>query len=196
MTQLNLKEGIKGYYETYNLTPAQITQMEQTQNQYPSQMNRLGKTHTYWAIATCAIVLIFGFSLFNSTTGNRRHILELVDEIAINHNRNLEMEIKSNSLKEVASYLSRLDFPVIQSVRLPEDKWDLIGGRYCSVKRQFAAQLKLRNKVSQNICTLYQFEKPSGVKEVDHFSEHFAKGVKVNLWLERGMIFALAGDVI
>ncbi len=70
----------------------------------------------------------------------------------------------------------------------------MIGGRYCSLKGQLAAQLKLRYNVNQKSYTLYQIEKPLGIKNIANFSEHFAKGVKVNLWLERGLILALAGD--
>ena len=106
------------------------------------------------------------------------------------------MEIKSNSLNEIASYLSRLDYPLIHSARLPQDNWEMIGGRYCSLKGQFAAQLKLRNKENQKNYTLYQIEKPHGIKNIADIKEHFAKGVKVHLWLERGLILALAGDDI
>lgn len=47
--------------------------------------------------------------------------------------------------------------------------------------------------MNQKIYTLYQIEKPLGIKNIAGFSEHFAKGVKVNLWFERGLILALAG---
>lgn len=41
--------------------------------------------------------------------------------------------------------------------------------------------IKIRNKVNQKSYTLYQIEKPHGIKNIADFSEHFAKGVKVIL---------------
>jgi hypothetical protein len=193
MTQ-RLKEIVKEYYEKHNLSTTQLIHMQNIQKNLYSQYKRRRRPHTHWAIAVCAVVLLFGSFIFFNTTSQRTYIAELISEIAYNHNKNLEMEIKSNSLKEIASYLSRLDFPLIHPARLPQDNWEMIGGRYCSLKGQFAAQLKLRNKVSQKNYTLYQIEMPHGIKNIDDNSEHFAKGVKVNLWLERGLILALAGD--
>jgi hypothetical protein len=192
MTQ-KLKESIKEYYEKHSLSTTQLLKMQYIQKKLYPQFNRRRRLHTKWAIAAGAMVLLIGAVIFINTRSHRIYIAELISEIAYNHNRNLEMEIKSDSLKEIASYLSRLDFPLIHPTRLPPDNWEMIGGRYCSLKGQFAAQLKLRNKVNQKIYTLYQIEKPHGINNIADFSEHFAKGVKVNLWLERGLILALAG---
>jgi hypothetical protein len=191
MTQ-KLKEGLKEYYAKHNLSTAQMLQMQNIQKKSFSQFNRGRGLHAQWAIAAGVAALLFGAFIFFNTASRRTYIAELVSEVAYNHNRNLAMEIESNSLKEIASYLSRLDFSLIHPARLASDNWEMIGGRYCSLKGQFAAQLKLRNKVNQKIYTLYQLEKPRDINNFADFSEHFAKGVKVDLWLERGLIVALA----
>ncbi len=193
MTQ-KLKETIKEYYEEHNLSTTQLLQMQNIQKKLDSQFNRRRRPHTLWAIAAGTAVLLLGAFIFFNTTSHRTYIAELISDIAYNHNRNLEMEIKSDSLKDIASYLSRLDFSLIYPARLPQDNWEMIGGRYCQLKGQFAAQIKLRNKSNQKMYTLYQIEKPHDIKNIADFSEHFAKGVKVNLWGERGLIIALAGD--
>jgi hypothetical protein len=193
MTQ-KLKESIKEYYEKHNLSTTQLLQIQNIQKKLDSQFNRRRRFHTHWAIAAGAVVLLLWAFIFFNTTGHRKYMAELINEIAYNHNRNLEMEIKSNSLKEIASYLSQLDFSLIYPERLSQDNWEMIGGRYCTLKGQFAAQLKIRNKVDQKNYTLYQIEKPHDIKNIADLSEHFAKGVKVNLWGERGLIIALAGD--
>lgn len=117
----------------------------------------------------------------------------LITEIAYNHNKNLDVEIQSSSLVKVRKYLSKLDFPIISSERLSHDTWELIGGRYCSLQGQFAAQLIVRNKATQANCTLYQLKIPTNITEVSGFSENFKSGVKVNLWIENGLLLALAG---
>jgi len=188
-----LKEILKEYYTKQSLSTTQLRQMQNIQKSLDSLYSRKRTSRNHWAIAVMAVVILFGSYIFYNTTRHRTYVAELISEIAYNHNKNLKMEIKSNSLKEIASYLSRLDFPLIHPARLPQDNWEMIGGRYCSLKGQFAAQLKLRNKLNQKSYTLYQIEKPYGIKNIADFSEHFAKGVKVNLWLERGLILALAG---
>ncbi len=193
MTQ-KLKETIKEYYEEHNLSTTQLLQMQNIQKKLDSQFNRRRRPHTLWAIAAGTAVLLLGAFIFFNTTSDRTYIAELISDIAYNHNRDLEMEIKSDSLKDIASYLSRLDFSLIYPARLPQDNWEMIGGRYCQLKGQFAAQIKLRNKSNQKMYTLYQIEKPHDIKNIADLSEHFAKGVKVNLWGERGLIIALAGD--
>jgi len=189
-----LKEIIKVYYAKHNLSTTQLRQMQNIQKSLDSQYSRRHTSRNHWAIAVMAVVLLFGSYIFYSTTSHRTYVAELIGEIAYNHNKNLEMEIKSNSLNKIASYLSRLDFTLIHPARLPQDNWEMIGGRYCSLKGQFAAQLKLLNKENQKNYTLYQIEKPYRIKNIADFKDHFAKGVKVHLWLERGLILALAGD--
>jgi hypothetical protein len=193
MTQ-KFKETIKEYYEKHNLSTAQLLQMQNIQRNLLSHYNRRRRTHTHLAIAAGAVALLLGAIILFNTAGQRTYIAELIGEIAYNHNKNLKMEIKSDSLKDIASYLSRLDFSLIYPLRLPQDNWEMIGGRYCQLKGQFAAQIKIRNKSNQKIYTLYQIEKPHDIKNIVDLSEHFAKGVKVNLWGERGLIIALAGD--
>ena len=195
MTQ-KFKETVKEYYEKHNLSSAQLLQMQNIQRYLISHHNWRRRTHAHRAIAAGAAALLLGAIILFNTADQRTYIAELIGEIAYNHNKNLEMEIKSNSLKDIASYLSRLDFSLIYPSRLSQDNWEMIGGRYCQLKGQFAAQIKLRNKSNQKIYTLYQIEKPHKIKNFANLSEHFAKGVKVNLWGERGLIIALAGDDI
>ncbi len=189
-----LKENIKDYYGGYNLSTRQLRQMQNIQTRLRASYYRRLKYRGAWAtVASVAILLVFLFIFFN-TTSRRAYFTELITEIANNHNKNLDVEIKSNSLEDVGRYLSRLDFPLIDSALLPRDAWELIGGRYCSLNGQFAAQLKFQNKMNRKIYTLFQLEKPIDITGVSGFSENFVNGVKVNLWIERGLVIALAGE--
>jgi len=189
-----LKENIKDYYGGYNLSTRQLRQMQNIQTRLRASYYRRLKYPGAWAtVASVAVLLVFSFVFFN-TTSRRAYFTELITEIANNHNKNLDVEIKSNSLEDVGRYLSRLNFPLIDSARIPRDAWELIGGRYCFLKGQFAAQLKLQNKMNRKIYTLYQLEKPTDITAVSGFSENYVNGVKVNLWIERGLVIALAGE--
>jgi hypothetical protein len=72
--------------------------MQNIQKKLYPQFNRRRRLHTQWAIAAGAVVLLLGAFIIFNTTNHRTYIAELISEIAYNHNRNLDMEIKSNSL--------------------------------------------------------------------------------------------------
>jgi hypothetical protein len=189
-----LKEDINDYYNAYHLPRRQLLYMQNLQKRFYPSYTRRSIFRKIWVYPTAAVILVIGAFILLKPLEQPTSINELIAEIAYNHNKRLDVEIKSNSLETVSRYLTKLDFLLIESERLPSDTWELIGGRYCSLKRQFAAQLKLRNKLNQKNYTHYQMEKPPNINDISGFSENFAKGVKVNLWLERGLILALAGD--
>lgn len=189
-----LKENIKDYYEGYQLSSRQKLLFKNILKRRFSSYTTKLKFRTIWAQVTiAAILLVSAFVLINPTSRST-YLDNLITEIAYNHNKSLDVEIASSSLGELRKYLSKLDFSLIDSERLSHDTWDLIGGRYCSLQGQFAAQLKVRNRLTQKNYTIYQLKIPHGITDVSRFSETFESGVKVNLWLERGLMLALAGE--
>ena len=189
-----LKENIKDYYEEYQLSSRQTLKLQNIlKRRIPSNTAKFKfrPTRAQVAIAASLLVLVF---VIVKTSSRSTSLEKLITEIAYNHNKNLDVEIESKSFVEVRKYLSKLDFSLVDSERLTHDTWDLIGGRYCSLKGQLAAQLKLQNKLTQKYYTIYQLKIPRGIEDVSGFSETFESGVKVNLWLERGLLFAMAGE--
>ena len=116
---------------------------------------------------------------------------EVASEIAKNHNKQLAMEIKSGDYREVQTELDRIPF----SLKLPEktvhSKFTLIGGRYCSIQTELAAQLRLSNNDTGAPCTLYVTKLTDSLGQLKP-TTRTVKGVKVKLWSDGQRFFGLA----
>jgi len=185
-----IKESIKEIYAELKLSPEQLRSLDSL------RQNRAGKQGVHFflkisAVAMAASVLILSLYLFQ---GSESLTGKIVGEVAYNHNKNVQMEIKTASIDEVQNFLSKIDFTLIHSERLPLEQWQLLGGRYCSIQGRLAVQMKIRNKADGKLKTLYQVPYP---KELSHIKfvpmETYASGVKVRLWRERGLLLGLAG---
>ena len=112
-------------------------------------------------------------------------------EIAKNHNKQLAMEIKSGDYREVQTELDRIPF----SLKLPEktvhSKFTLIGGRYCSIQTELAAQLRLSNNDTGAPCTLYITKLTDSLRQLKP-TTRTVKEVKVKLWSDGQRFFGLA----
>jgi len=142
-------------------------------------------------IAASLLVL----SIFVTTDGELSD--SIVSEIAYNHNKMAAMEITSSSITEVADYLQKLDFSPITSKRFGEEGWELVGGRYCSIQGELAAQLRVKDKATGKVMTLYQSRIPQeldakALNKTDKGIVGFDDGVMVELWQEKGLLMGLA----
>ncbi|WP_028021603.1 hypothetical protein [Enterovibrio calviensis] len=113
-------------------------------------------------------------------------------EIAYNHNSQMQMEVLSNSFADIDTYLNRLDFALITPTRLPVEKWNLLGARYCSIDGKIAAQLQVQDLDTQQIYTFYQAKLPQGVDADLNEVVMDIDGVSVALWEENGLLMGLA----
>jgi hypothetical protein len=86
----------------------------------------------------------------------------------------------------------------VSSTLVNELGLELTGGRYCSIQGVAAAQLRVRQPGSDAVQTLYQteyrkdvFENIPVLEQGDMPVELYAKGVRVRIWAEKGLLFAL-----
>ena len=108
-----LKESIKEVYAELKLSPEQLRSLDSL------RQNRAGKhgVHFFLKIsfaAMAASVLILSLYLFQ---GSESLTEKIVGEVAYNHNKNVQMEIKTTSIDEVQNFLSKIDFTLIHSER-------------------------------------------------------------------------------
>ncbi|WP_281560979.1 hypothetical protein [Thalassomonas sp. RHCl1] len=143
-----------------------------------------------WSISALAVtfILVLGIRAGLQPSVDER----IVSEIAYNHNKQTALEVKSATLADVGNYLTKLDFSLINSERFASSEWELQGGRYCSIQGNLAAQLRIKNKQTGKVMTLYQTKLPqhSPVIPANHYG--YDAGVKVELWLEKGLMLGLA----
>lgn len=130
-----------------------------------------------------AVILVFILSVDNVSERVAR-------EVAMNHNKALEVEYQTDSFEVLSQYMNKLDF----SLQVPSDKafknFTLVGGRYCSIQGQLAAQIKLADNSGQ-VYTLYQTRSGEHLESISVGRMQLDQ-VDIRLWEEQGFLFALA----
>ena len=194
-----IKQLLKNHYSEQQLEPDQLAKLLEMQSQAssPSDESSPPKTSSWrkWqlphaALSACVLILAVGLWTSMPSTNSSR---DIVEEIASNHLQPLQLDVGSSSLEEVDRNLSHLSFSLIKSARMETAQWKLLGGRYCTIQGQLAAQLKLLNKESQKIVTLYQSAiLPKSDRSFYEKTLRSDAGVEVSIWWEDGVMLALA----
>lgn len=183
-----LKEQVQAYYKDFELSETQLIGLENHQKSWSKKHPAL-----YGMIAvSLAIFLLIGY-LWKSSS-SQMNLATLPKEIAYHHNKKMDSEIKTNSYSEMKVFLTKLDFNLIQSTRLPSDDWELLGGRYCSLQGRLAAQIKIKNKKNNKTYTLYQLARPENMSQSTTLFEGYSEGAKIKIWSENDLLLGIAGD--
>lgn len=121
---------------------------------------------------------------------------QIAEEVVNNHLNLKPLEVKTGSINEVRGYFTKLDFMPVESSLQALNNLQLIGGRYCSLQGITAAQLRM--KQGENLQTLYETEYlPDVFGDIPSLENDeaplvvYAKGIKVKVWVEKGLLFAL-----
>ena len=157
---------IRDHFDRYRLSADQLQRLRDVQPRLSTPWTIAAFKRSRWratVAATLACMLIGVLAWWRPWLQDIHNLSSLASEIAYHHNKQMVMEIESASLEEVRGYLGKLDFPLIESKRFPSTNWELVGGRYCSLKGHLAAQLRLKNKITGNTDTFYQLLPPSGI---------------------------------
>ncbi len=191
-----MKETIQNHFRQYHLSEGQLQRLKNIQSGFsgPARLSLLKIAPLRFVAASLVFAVIVGGLFWWNPWNRQTNLASFATEIAYHHNKQMVMEIESSSLETVRAYLSKLDFPLIESERFPSGEWELVGGRYCSLKGHIAAQLRIRNKDSGKNVTFYQLLVPKEMADLDGTSEVFEQGVRVDLWKERGLLLGTAQD--
>ena len=121
---------------------------------------------------------------------------QIAEEVVNNHLNLKPLEVKTGSINAVRGYFTKLDFMPVESSLQALNNLQLIGGRYCSLQGITAAQLRM--KQGENLQTLYETEYlPDVFGDIPSLENDeaplvvYAKGIKVKVWVEKGLLFAL-----
>ncbi len=182
----DLDNKLREYYRSQQLSDGRVeTILEST------KVVRLPRSRPRIWLAAAAVIfalLVAGAALWNlvGESLNRR----VAVEVAANHSKLLAPEIRTADFARIQAALPRLEFPL--GPTRPEFLMNLtvVGGRYCSIQGELAAQISLRDR-DDNPCTLFvvplneQFESVRiGIQSVD--------GVAVKTWRDAQRLFVLA----
>ncbi len=152
------------------------------------------------AVSLVALILIglLGWWLLRppGVDVSRQIALEVVE----NHLKLKPLDVHTDTIAGIQSYFTQLDFSPVASAALPDQLAPgaprLLGGRYCSIKGDTAAQLRFQN--GAQTVTLYQVGyRASSFGAVPELGDAtapkvlFVKGLQVSIWVEKDLLMVL-----
>jgi hypothetical protein len=147
---ISLDEQLVEFYGQVELSSSAIAQML-------AHVDRRRPPARGWmAMAGVAAAVILTVVIVSLLDGGGTNIAELaMAEVAENHLKGIAPEAVSSDYSAVQEHLSRLNFSIKPPAGGLIEGFDLIGGRYCKVQGEFAAQLKLRPRHGGPAATAY-----------------------------------------
>jgi len=122
------------------------------------------------------------------TTSERTQIA--LREAAMNHTTKLNLEFVTDTVAALDRDMDQLPFPVTMPEQFDE-QFAIVGARYCSMRGNLAAHLKLVDRATDKHVSLFMTPMAKDFKWIGT-DKRGIEGVDVQLWHERGMFYALA----
>jgi len=126
---------------------------------------------------------------------------KIADEVAMNHINMKPLEINAQRIEPIREYFTELDFSVVRSNLFSKQNNLLLGARYCSIQGVSAAQIRYQTDTGNKV-TLYEvgydaklygeLPKPESGEQV---LEIYVRGVRVSIWVEKGLLMAEAQSI-
>lgn len=196
-----LKKAVKGYVESQQLSNEQLQGLTQMINAKHENKERRNLVKARAIAASLVLSLALGM-FWEFGVNHKADVSQLIaEEVSYNHLKMKPMEVSSTSLSDVRAYFNKLEFSLSRSRFVANNNLQLIGGRYCSIQGETAAQLRMQDKVTGNIQVVYQapynkelFRELPKLKEGQDPIRHFVNGIGVDIWVEKGILFARSFD--
>jgi len=195
---VDIDRSVKAYYEHAQLSEEQLQkltdmqdEMPTVQKEVPSDQQQIPSNQWLRRSALAVATIMAAVMLFIVSGQNDVGIVERVaEEVAMNHNKALAVEYKTDSYEVLSRSMDKLDFTLRAPTAGFNEGLALIGGRYCSIQGELAAQIKMVDETGR-VYTLYQTRSNEVLQtiEKDRLS---LEQVNIQLWEEKGLLFALA----
>lgn len=192
-----LKQAVNDKLDTFELSDQRLRQLESLQVRAPAAKKPGVRFLGFVAAgAAAAFLLTIILTPLLVEHGDVRERIAM--EVAKNHIKLKPMEVETASIEGIREYFEKLDFLPVSSALVERAGLELVGGRYCSLQGVTAAQLRVRKPGSEKLQTLYQteyiedvFQDMPLIEQGDEPVELYVKGVRVKIWVEKGLLFAL-----
>ena len=195
----SIKQGLHNHLQKKSLSTQQLKQLQRLQDSHGQ--NKTVNRATRLIIISVAVALMLSvLVLYNATVQSVKQNMPLLiaEEVVSNHLKLKPLEVRSNQFQIVSDYFTLLNFAPMMTQRLPGFSKILLGGRYCSLQGVTAAQLRLQDGVNRPVQTLYEtgydakvFKNIPNLDMGEQPVRVYAKGVAVDIWVEKGVLFAL-----
>lgn len=194
-----LKQQLQNHLNQLHLDNNQFAELEKLMAN-GNQKNNKVPSRAWVPMAAAGMFLFAVITAFMALQFSQDNLLtmpqQIAEEVVSNHLKLKPLEVKTGSINAVRGYFTKLDFMPVESSLQALDNLQLIGGRYCSLQGITAAQLRM--KQGENLQTLYETEYvPDVFGDIPSLEKGeeplvvYAKGIKVKVWLEKGLLFAL-----
>ncbi len=192
-----LKQAVIEHLESSSLSDEQLHQLESLAGQAaPETVRRISVFTLAAAGAVAVFLLAFLLTPLLVEQGDVRERIAM--EVAGNHIKLKPLEVETRSIEGIRDYFEKLDFMPVSSELVSGYGLELVGGRYCSLQGVTAAQLRVTRPGSDDVQTLYQteyikdvFKELPVIEEGNEPVDLYVKGIKVRIWVEKGLLFAL-----
>jgi len=195
-TKTPLKQSVPDYLNQFELTDTQLHKLQALEtNALPGNKshNKFSMFSYAAVLALCAVLVFFGLGEYK----NQQTMYAIAQEVSQNHLKFKPLEVADKNLLKVVSYFDKLDFNPINSALVKGLNTQLLGGRYCSIQGNIAAQLRLQQN-NGSMATLFETKYndddfmflPDINKGAEPVSQ-IVDGQTVTLWIEHGVVMAL-----
>ena len=202
MKQNHLKKSLQRHINSKSLSDTQLETLIDIQRQNTNAPTPRQPVRLRWVASFALLFVVLASSLYINFTPLFDLDERIGNEVAKNHIQLKPLEIQTSSIQDIRKYFTELDFSPIESSLVQKLNKTLIGGRYCSIQGITAAQLRLKDKTSGQVQSLYQtIYKPEVFKGLPLLEEGhkpvtvLSKGLEVDIWVEKGILFALTREV-
>ena len=201
-----LKQAVRDHFEQHSLSTDQLERLESlmtVSEPRKSGRRRIARPLISWSAAAVVIALLAVIVLFPPGVMEDIPMTERIAlEVARNHIKLKPLDVETDSMDGIRRYFADLEFVPAQSALLAGADLELLGGRYCSIQSVPAAQLRVSAPDNKRPQTLYQTEYRKDVfgplpvqEDGDEPVTVNVKGLTVRIWVEKGLLFALTGEV-
>ena len=195
-----LRQAVRQHLEAQRLSESDLQRFQQLAHPRPAARRPMS---WYWAAFASVLLLAVTIALpFLWQGENGADIAQrIAEDVALNHLKLRPLDVEADQIPALAAYFTRLDFALRDSSLITDaDGMHLLGGRYCSVLAEPAAQLRLQ-RAPGHVLTLYEAAYDpqvfTGLPNLDQGEPplvRYARGIRVMIWIEKGLLFVLAGE--
>lgn len=196
---MKFKKGLQDRFASQELNDSQLEQLMAMQGAAVPRQNQVSteNKNSYWRpFAFASVIMVAVLSgwlyLFQNTPGQLYQAI--AHEVAKNHSKLKPLEVVSAQMPTVSAYFNQLNF-VPRNSSNSGFSGLLLGGRYCTIQGEPAAQLRYSQE-SGVVSTLYQVpseEAYEGLPDILQGQQPmrlYSRGYAVDLWQEQGLLMA------
>ncbi|MEM1058554.1 MAG: hypothetical protein AAGK14_04840 [Verrucomicrobiota bacterium] len=184
---------LREYYDGQRLSAAKVEAiLESGSLVRPPLWRRPGAIA--FAVAAAVAILAVWSGFLGQGSGSSEHSLaaSVAGEVAKAHAKSLAPEVVTQDYATLQARLDRVDFALRPTRCETSANCVLLGGRYCSIQGELAAQLRLQKKDTGELYTLFVTRETPELRQLEK-GDRWIGDANVRFWHEDGRFYALAG---